>query len=241
MTATLATLAVLALLLASLGGWALPALATDAPSATPAQLAALEEILARPEFQAAESRSFFDRLLDPIRAWVRWLIGQVWALLVRLLGPTLDAGGSTIVLATVLLGLGIVGGAALLLYRLAGGAVADDAPLATVGAGGRPRAAEELARARELARAGLARRAVHHHYRAILLRLDERDYLALDAALTNRELLPRLAATPTLAGPFAELVARFDQLWYGQTDCSPVEYAAFARLADRVWQGTGAS
>jgi len=239
------TLVLLALLIlamsAGLSGGALTALATDVPSATPAQLSALEEILARPEFRAAEGRPILDRPLDPVRAWVRWLVFEGLRLLERLLEPALDAGGSAIVLGTVVIGLVIVGGAALLLYRLAGGAVADDTALATTHAGGRPRAAEELARARELARAGLARRAVHHHYRAVLLRLDERDRLSLDAALTNRELLPRLTAAPELTGPFAELVARFDRLWYGQTDCSPDEYAAFARLADRVWQGAGAS
>jgi hypothetical protein len=48
-----------------------------------------------------------------------------------------------------------------------------------------------------------------------------------------------LTADPALAGPFAELVARFDRLWYGQTDCSADEYAAFAQLGDRVWHAAG--
>jgi hypothetical protein len=75
----------------------------------------------------------------------------------------------------------------------------------------------------------------------VLLRLDERDYLSLDRALTNRELLPRLTGAPEISGPFSELVTRFDRLWYGQADCSPDEYAEFARLADRIWQGAGAA
>jgi hypothetical protein len=144
-------------------------------------------------------------------------------------------------LAVVGVGLVILLIAGIALYRLARGSVADDAGLSVPGVVRAPRAAEELARAHGLAQAGQARLALHHHYRAVLLRLDERDRLHLDSTLTNRELLPRLTAPPEVAGPFAELVVRFDRLWYGQHDCSPEEYAAFARLADRVWQGAGAS
>ena len=235
-------MAVLVLVAAVVGiGWALPASAADPPSATPAELVALEEILARPEFQAAEGRSILDRLLEPIRSWLRWLAAQIWEFLVWLFGPVSDAGGSIVVFGTIGLSVVILLGAAILFQRLTRGAVVDEAALATRSATRPPRAVEELARAHELAQAGQTRRAVHHHYRAVLLRLDERDHLLLDDALTNRELLPRLTAPPGLADPFSALVARFDRLWYGQTDCSPDEYAAFARLADQVWQGAGAS
>jgi hypothetical protein len=139
------------------------------------------------------------------------------------------------------IGLVIVLVAGFLLYRLARGSMAGDADLTVATPGRSPRAAEELARARGLAQAGRARQALHHHYRAVLLRLDERDHLLLDSALTNRELLPRLADRPELAAPFGELVVRFDRLWYGQADCSPEEYAAFAQLADRVWHGAEAA
>ena len=71
------------------------------------------------------------------------------------------------------------------------------------------------------------------------LRLDERDHLPFDGALTNRELVPRLTAAPALADPFAALVERFDRLWYGQTTCTADEYAAFAQLGERVWQAAG--
>ncbi|MFN8635978.1 MAG: DUF4129 domain-containing protein [Chloroflexota bacterium] len=217
-----------------------PALAADPPpsSATPAQLAALQQILRRPEFQAAENRSLLDRLLDPIRLWLRQLGQRILALLARVIGPLVANGGGAVILwAVVGVSLVVVLGAAFLLRRLMRGAVAEDATLGGfLGAVRSPRAAEELARAGEAAQVGDARRALHHHYRAVLLRLDEREHLSLDSALTNRELLPRLAAAPALAEPFGALVARFDRLWYGQTDCSAEEYAGFAALADRVWQ-----
>jgi hypothetical protein len=238
-----ATLAILALV-AGLG-LVLPVLAADAPSATPAQLAALREILARPEFQAAQGRSLLNRLLDPLRSGLRWLAQQLGEILRYLFGdlplPGINVDGPSTVYVIVGVGLVIVVAAAFLLVRLARGSVAGDAELAATSAGRSPRAAEELARAHELAQAGLARQALHHHYRAVLLRLDERDHLLLDGALTNRELLPRLTPRPELAAPFGELVVRFDRLWYGQADCSSEEYAAFAQVADRVWQGAGAA
>jgi hypothetical protein len=206
-------------------------------SATPAQLDSLQEILARPEFQAAEGRSLLDRLLDPIRAWVRWLLAQVWELLARLFGPAMDAGGSAIVLGSVVVGLLIVLGTGIVLYRLSRGNISENAALAIASILRPPRATDELARAREAAGSGQFRQAIHHQYRAVLLRLDERDYLSLDRALTNRELLPRLTGAPELAGAFSELVSRFDRLWYGQTDCTAEEYAELAQLADRIWQG----
>jgi hypothetical protein len=212
-----------------------PSLSTPV-SATPAQLATLQEILARSEFQAAEGRSLLDRLLDPIRAWVRWSLAQVWEFLARLFGPAMDAGGSTIVLGSVVVGLLIVLGTGIVLYRLSKGTVSENAALAVASILRPPRATDELARAWEAAEAGQFRQAIHHQYRAVLLRLDERDYLSLDHALTNRELLPRLTGAPELAASFSELVARFDRLWYGQTDCSPDEYAELAQLADRIWQ-----
>jgi hypothetical protein len=211
----------------------------DAPSATPEQLAALQAILARPEFQATERRAFLDRLLDPIRVWLRWLLLELNQWLEWLFAPVGDVSGTTALYVVVALGLLLLIGAALMLVRLLRGSLAGDAALADVATAGPPRAAEELARARALAQAGDARGAVHYLSRAILLRLDERDHLPYDGSLTNRELLPRLTAEPALAGPFAELVARFDRLWYGQADCSAEEYAAFARLGDRVWEAAG--
>ena len=212
----------------------------DAPSATPEQLEALRAILARAEFQPTERRAILDWLLDPIRSWLRWLVLELGAWLDWLFGPTTGGvSGNVIMYVVVAVGVLVLIVTAVMLVRLLRGSLAGDAAFAEANLGGPPRAADELAQARALAQAGDARRAVHHLYRAILLRLDERDHLPFDGSLTNRELLPRLTAAPALAGPFAELVARFDRLWYGQTDCTAEEYAAFARLGERVWEAAG--
>lgn len=211
----------------------------DAPFATGEQLAALKAILARPEFQPTERRAILDWLLDPIRSWLRWLVLELWQWLAWIFEPVGGVSGDAILYLVVGVGFLILIGVVLALSGLLRGTLAGDAALTDVGTSGPPRAADELAHARALAQAGDARRAVHHLYRAVLLRLDERDHLPFDGSLTNRELLPRLTAEPTLAGPFAELVARFDRLWYGQTDCTAEEYRAFAQLGDRVWEAAG--
>jgi len=203
----------------------------DAPSATPDQLAQLADILNRPEFRAAEGRGYLDRLLDPIRAWLLRLLGA----LLRMIGRGIDAGGQPLEIGLVLLGLAVVLVAVLGVRRFLHGALVGDAKIDGERASRVRRAVDELAGARALAQIGDARRAVHHHYLAVLLRLDERDHLPFDGTLTNRELVPRLGASPELAEAFAALVASFDQLWYGQASCTLDEYAAFARLADRAW------
>lgn len=209
---------------------------TDAPSATPEQLVALHEILARPEFQAATGRSLLQEYLDAIRNWIwSWV---VWALewLDSLLGPAREAVGAGLVYGLIAVSAVIIVGALVLVVRLSRGGIASESAIPDLAESGQPRAADELARAQERAAGGNPRLGIHHLFRAILLRLDEREHLRLDGSLTNRELLPHLAAAPELAEPFTALVARFDRLWYGQQTCSQDEYAAFRALADRVWQ-----
>jgi hypothetical protein len=230
----------LSLLVLAVGTLAvLPALAQQAPGATAEQLAALNEILDRPEFHAADGRSALDRLLDPVRAWLRWVSLEIVHRLAPILDPLGDAGGSAVVYGSIAAGLVVLAVVILMTLRLTRGSLTGDAEIADLPRVGRPRAADERAQAQAYARAGDPRRAVHHQYRAVLLRLDERDHLPFDGALTNRELVPRLTAAPALAEPFAALVERFDRLWYGQTTCTADEYAAFAQLGERVWQAAG--
>jgi hypothetical protein len=218
---------------------ALPALAQEPPRTTAEQLATLSEILDRPEFHAADGRSALDRLLDPVRAWVRWFFLEIRRLLSPILDPLGNASGSVVVFGSVIVGLVVLTIVALTTLRLMRGSLAGGAEIADLVPAGRPHAADERAQAQAYALAGDPRRAVHHQYRAVLLRLDERDHLPYDGTLTNRELLPRLTTAPALAEPFAALVERFDRLWYGQTACTAEEYAAFAQLGERVWQAAG--
>jgi hypothetical protein len=200
--------------------------------ATPEQLAALERVLARPEFQVEEGRSWVDRVLDPLRSVLRavWLAVVRWVMeqTAGRVGSAFGGLGVWLAGGLVVLGLGIV-------LRLSRGTLAAEARRAEASSSGPPRAEAELAVAARLAAAGDPRGAVHHRYLAVLRRLDERGLVRFDQALTNRELLPRAATRPTLQAALTPLVERFDQLWYGQSTCSAAEYEAFALLANRVW------
>jgi hypothetical protein len=208
------------------------ALAQAAQPASPEQLEALQRVLARPEFQAAEGRGLLDRLFDPLRVVVQAGLRQV----ARLVYGLLAGGGEGGDLARWLTAVAILVGAAVVVARLSRGGLAPEAVLAEAGPGGPPRAQAELERAAALARAGDLRGALHHRYLAVLRRLDERSLLVFDDALTNTELLPRLAGSPAAAAALRPLVAAFDALWYGQSGCTPEQYARFSALADRAWE-----
>jgi hypothetical protein len=202
-----------------------------AQPASPEQLETLQQILARPEFQAAEGRGLLDRLFDPLRVAFQSALRQ----LARLVYELLAGGGEGGDLTRWVLALAIVAGASVAVVRFSRGGLAPEAALAEAAGGGRPGAQAELERAAALARAGDLRGALHHRYLAVLRRLDERGLLIFDDALTNTELLPRVAGDPTVAAALRPLVAAFDALWYGQSTCTPEEYARFSALADQAW------
>ena len=206
----------------------------DSPTvATPEQLAALREVLARSEFGAAAGRGMLDGLLDPVRAVLRRVVGEILLFILRLLG---GGAGEPIAWGVVAVGAVVMAGAALVVWRFLRGTVAADDELAATALVRTLRADEELARARELAQAGDLRAAVHHRYLAVLRRLDERGVLRFERSLTNRELLPKVPSDAAVGAPLAPLVAQFDRLWYGQSTCSREEYEQFAQLANRVWE-----
>jgi hypothetical protein len=202
----------------------------QAQSATPQQLAVLEEILARPEFRAGQGRGLLETVLDPIRATIR-AVGRE---LLRWLDRLFATGGDVPGYVGLVLALAIALGAGTVVLRLARGTLAAEAELARSAPGGPPRAEAELARASVLAAAGDFRAATHHRYLAVLRHLDERGLLRFDGSLTNREHLVRAATNPAVAATLGPLVAEFDQLWYGQRSCSAAEYARFATLAGRA-------
>src|ERR671917_386261 len=84
---TVVTMKLVLFAIISLGIWfALPAAdrAWSAQIATSEQLAVLDEILARPEFRAAEGRGVLDTLLDPVRSAARAVLREVARALGRL-------------------------------------------------------------------------------------------------------------------------------------------------------------
>ncbi len=68
-------------------------------------------------------------------------------------------------------------------------------------------------------------------YLAALLRLDERDLLRYDRAMTNREYLEQTRDNPVLRARLAPVVDTFDRVWYGHV---PLDATAFADYRAQV-------
>jgi hypothetical protein len=199
----------------------------DWPKATwsAADMAVLDSILARPEFQwQAQEQSALARWWEQAREWVR-------RLLQRLIPDTLaDAP----IVRYVLTALGILALGAALFYGLRGVL----AGLVTEKSLGQDEAAEEdltaataLKRAELLAGGGDYRAAVRYLYLSALLLLEENGLLRYDRSLTNREYLRSVASFPELAAALRRVVEIFERVWYGY---QPLDEAAYNQYADWV-------
>ena len=58
--------------------------------------------------------------------------------------------------------------------------------------------------------------------------------LRYDRALTNREVLRRVAHDPTLAAVLQDVVDVFDRVWYGYQPLDEVTYQRYAAAVDRL-------
>jgi hypothetical protein len=81
---------------------------------------------------------------------------------------------------------------------------------------------------------GEFRLAIHYLYLWAILYLSEKSQLRYDRSLTNRELLRMLIDHQTIAALFKPAVESFDHLWYGQADCSDLEYRDFRATIERI-------
>jgi len=93
--------------------------------------------------------------------------------------------------------------------------------------------AVQLRRAEEALAAGRGREAIHALYLYALGALAEREALAYDPALTDRELLSRAAAVPHVDA-LRDLVVLHERVWFGLRDASAAEPARARALALRV-------
>ncbi|MCI0394212.1 MAG: DUF4129 domain-containing protein [Chloroflexi bacterium] len=196
------------------------------PAHTAADLAALEQILARPEFQwQPEEQSWLARLLE--RFWTR-----VNQLLQRLLP---DSVNGVPLSNFFFIALGSLALAAILFYALRGllldlVAEAESGPDEEEG-GERLTAETAFKRAQALSSGGDYRTAVRYLYLSTLLLLEERGLLRYDRSKTNREYLRSLAHRPELAATLRDVIDVFDRVWYG---FQPLDEAAYARYETRV-------
>ncbi len=198
------------------------------------QLRRLQEILDRPEFRAAEGQGDLLAFMEPVRTLLLAALLTVLRWLGAAFSTAEDAPGTVITLVAFVIAVGAV----FIFLRLVRGNLVTDGALQTEAAQRAVGAAEEWERALRLSRAGDLRGAVHHHYLAVLRRLDERGVLPFERSMTNVEHLRRASQSTALRDALGPLVSAFDRLWYGHSGCTPSEYDEFVRLAKRVW-GSG--
>lgn len=197
--------------------------------------ASLQRVFDRPEFRPEPPPNSIVLFLRSVRkAILEWLN--------RVLAQVPIGGEISPNLQTILEGIGLLVIAGLLVWvvlrfrREMGPSVTALAVERTA-----PRMTSENARAEaeRLARAGAYRAAARALYLATLLHWDEQGRLRFDRSLTNQEVLAKARAEGdnALVAQLAPLVDRFDRFWYGGVAPSPEDYAGFARLATRAWEG----
>src|SRR5205823_6240979 len=142
------------------------------------------------------------------------------------LGVTAEILGAIgLVIAAVAVGLISTG-----LYRSS--APARPRPLSDLAAALGMSAGEARKRAEEAGRAEDYRHAIRYRCLAVLLALDEVGMLAFDRTATDREYLFR--APGGLQEELQPLLARFEEVWYGDAPTTEADWADYAARAGRV-------
>lgn len=207
--------------------------ATDADAAR----AALDDVLAREEFQPEpedESESYWQRMLgainDLVTAFFEWFD--------ELLGGS-GGGGSPASVGLAVVGVLVIVGIVAFAVR---GVRESMTPGVTRLADGSVEehytSSEARAEAERLFAAGQYRAALRLLYLATLIRWEEAGRLRFDRSLTNREVVARvnLQGDAALLEQLSPMVDRFDRVWYGGAPCTSEDYTSFATLADRAWE-----
>ncbi|MCS6826454.1 MAG: DUF4129 domain-containing protein [Caldilinea sp.] len=190
---------------------------------TAERLAALERVFAAPAFQQRLS------WLEPLRRWLAELFERLFARAPAGAAPGPLGRSAAQVAGWIVV---VLGGAVLVLLlarwlqTMVRAFVGDvgRAPQETDALPATPAAARQAAV--RSAEQGAYRTAVRYLYLAALLTLQERRLVPRDPSLTNRELLTRTPAHHPIRAPLGEVVAVFDEVWYGLRE---PDFAAFQR------------
>jgi len=192
-------------------------------------LEALGAILSRPEFTRRPALSpwdvFWSGVWELIWDFLRWLFRPV--------GEAVEGRLGWVDLALLAIAaIAILGGIWFVARTVRGHMAGDGATAAREAVRRRERSDHLWAEAHALATQGRLAEAVRTLYLSALYALEERDVLAVQESLTNREHAERLArARPNAGGAFAEVVQRYDRLRYGG---AIADASAFGELSDLV-------
>ena len=189
------------------------------------ELAALQKILARPEFQN-QSENFLQRLYRQALDFLSRLLDKLFP----------DTGLGSVPLPPELVipfSVLLLGGILAFVFRNIWRDILPETELQDEN----PADAEILSasqasqRARHLSSNGDYRQAVRYLYLSALLLLDERGLLRYNRTLTNREYLRQLSGQPELASLLRPVIETFDEVWYG---FQPVDEASYAQYTGQV-------
>ena len=208
-------------------GAVLDALALPDSAAPPDARARLQDILAKPPF--AENTSSDNGWWRTFWNWV----GRMLESLFRPVGRAVSVAGEPTAWVIA------IGGGILLLVVIAyvvrglrrnvvRSAEASDDPEAHL------TASTALEQASGMARGGDYRTAVRYLYLSALLRLDERNILRYDRALTNREYLDRVRDNAALRAQLGAVVETFDRVWYGHLPLDAATFANYERQVEKL-------
>lgn len=194
--------------------------------------AALDTILARPEFGSATGNPIA-RFLDDLRTSIfRWLEGLFTGVGL----PGLDLAGPLEVLFWLFAGALIIFSMIFFgfTWRNARQNLARYAALPSRTVIEREDARTAQLAAQRAADAGDYRLAIHYLYLWAVLHLSKQARLRYDRSLTNHEHLRALATDGDVADLLRAAVESFDRLWYGHAACTAAEYGQFRDTVDRL-------
>jgi hypothetical protein len=185
-------------------------------------------VFARPEFDWVERQrvtSWLARQWYNLVAWLDRLSEQYP------IGYSIGLALVIVALVVVLVHIGWV------IWRIVRPAARSGNGAAVAGAGIVLDAAEHLARAADLARAGRYVEALAHRFMALVLELDRRQALRFHASKTPAEYVGEARLTDAGRTSLAVLVAQLYRHLFGAVPCDAGEYEAFGAAAQALARG----
>jgi len=204
------------------------------PAANSAPRAALDKILARPEFGAARPPTQWELLRQRIVNWLERLLMKIFGSIARY-----PLGAQILFWVLVVLAVAIV---AALVFRFFANRDRP-APLPSNVPINPGRTWQEWIReAREAAKRGKYREAVHSAYWAGIARLEDLGVLPKDRTKTPREYLRlvteptpgELAPSPTHREPLTDLTRRLERVWYANRGARPEDFTDSLRQLEAL-------
>ena len=197
----------------------------------------LAEILRRPEYQQkAPEETALQRLVNGFLNSLSKLLERIFPKF-----PRLNAGSSSLIsgIAQILI-VGIcVAAIAFLIWRygprlMQRGRKKKTKPEARIVLGERlepdQTAADLLAQAEDLARAGDLRAAIRKAYIALLCELGDRKLISLGQSKTNRDYLNSVRDKATLYGSMRRMTSLFELHWYGFVPAGETDWVEFRNI-----------